>query len=170
MSDITDLMNNYRECVRNLWNTYFRMPGPTRTQVDAAFRFDHISELLFNELVLYKIGKPGKSKKKNDPWPFLEVGLNGDDCPALINRPSQGGGKYWDEKVNQVTRNSVLLLIDYFDFDEFNYIDYRYYRVKIISYPEHPELAGREALIETQFARISLTDEEEAASEKEKSA
>ena len=34
----------------------------------------------------------------------------------MINRSSQGGG-YWDEEVDRLTRDSVLLLIGYFDWD-----------------------------------------------------
>lgn len=130
------------------------MPDPTRSQVDDAFRFDHINKLLFDELVLHKIGKFGAEKKAREPWPFLSVKLFGEDCPVLINRPSDGGGKYWDDPVKRLSSNVELRFICYFDWDEFNYIDYRYYQAKIMSCPEHPNLVGREVLIETQYAGI----------------
>jgi len=156
MPDITDLMNNYRECARNLWNTYFRIPNPRQSQVDDAFGFDKINELLFNELVLNKIGKAHSKKKHAEPWPFLTVNIVAKDCPGLIGKSSEGGGKYWDE--NRITKNAVLQFISYFDWDEFDYIDYRYYKVKIISFPEFPQFAGADALIETCYARIYLRD------------
>jgi hypothetical protein len=40
-----------------------------------------------------------------------------------------------------------------------DYIDRRYYRVKIASFDTHPELVGREALIERQHTAVHLTDE-----------
>ena len=40
-----------------------------------------------------------------------------------------------------------------------DYIDLLHYRVKIASFDAHPELVGREALIERQHAKVYLTDE-----------
>ena len=63
-SDITDLMNNYRVVLAIFGIHTSGCQVPRRSQVDAAFRFDQISGLLFNELVLCKIGKLDTAKKK----------------------------------------------------------------------------------------------------------
>ena len=52
-----------------------------------------------------------------------------------------------------------MQFIAYFDWDQMDYIDLRYYRVKIASFDAHPELVGREALIERQHATVHLSDE-----------
>ena len=158
MRDITDIMNNYKECARHLWNTSFRTSNPTPSNIQSAFQFDEINERLFDELVLTRIGKTGFRKKSNEEaWPFLEIKLSAEECPALINRPSKDNGKYWDEPINRLNKDDVELnFISYFDWDEFNYIDYRYYKTKINSFQGHPHLIGREALIETLYGRVYL--------------
>ena len=52
-----------------------------------------------------------------------------------------------------------MLFIAYFHWDQMDYIDLRYYRVKIARFDTHSELVGREALIERQSAAIHLTNE-----------
>ena len=52
-----------------------------------------------------------------------------------------------------------MLFIAYFDWNQMDYIDLRYYRVKIASFDAHTELVGREALIARQNAAIHLRSE-----------
>jgi len=79
----------------------------------------------------------------------------------MIQSPRPGAPTgYWDDPVNLVKPGQVeLLFIAYFDWDEMDYIDLRYYRVKIASIDTHSELVGREALIERQHAAIHLKNE-----------
>jgi hypothetical protein len=79
----------------------------------------------------------------------------------MIQSPRPGAPTgYWDDPVNLVEpRQAELLFIAYFDWDQMDYIDLRYYRVKIASFNAHSELVGREALIERQRAAVHLVDE-----------
>jgi hypothetical protein len=79
--------------------------------------------------------------------------------PILIQKPRQGAPTgYWDDPVNLVTPGQAeLFFIAYFDWNEMDYIDLRYYRVEIASFDTHSELVGRDALIERQHATIHLT-------------
>jgi hypothetical protein len=52
MRDITELMNSYRECSRNLWNVYF---SKRKDIGDALDVFEQIRELLFDSLVLSEL-------------------------------------------------------------------------------------------------------------------
>lgn len=52
MRDITDLMNTYRECSRNLWNVYFSRRENIGGSLDA---FRQIRELLFDSLVVSEL-------------------------------------------------------------------------------------------------------------------
>jgi len=79
----------------------------------------------------------------------------------LIQKPRPGAPTgYWDDPVNLVKPGQAeLIFIAYFDWNQMDYIDLRYYRVKIASFDAHSELVGREALIERQNAAIHLKNE-----------
>ena len=52
MTDITILMNAYRECSRNLWNVYFAKRENVGGSLDA---FEQVRELLFDSLVVSEV-------------------------------------------------------------------------------------------------------------------
>jgi hypothetical protein len=52
MTDITDLMNTYRECSRNLWNAYFAAHEFTW---DLHEKYESVRKLLFEGLVVYQL-------------------------------------------------------------------------------------------------------------------
>src|SRR5258708_34181300 len=87
MRDITYLMNNYRECSRNLWNTYFDGDQATRGMESI---YEQIRRLLFEGLVT----KPLNAG--TDLTPTLIVAPM-ESLPILIRRPSLDGNHYWDE-------------------------------------------------------------------------
>lgn len=49
--------------------------------------------------------------------------------------------------------------IAYFDWNRMDYVDFRYFRVKIAEFETQPELAGREALIDREHAAVHLMNE-----------
>jgi hypothetical protein len=55
--DITALINEYRECVRHLWNTHFRRRAETERDWDLRDAFEDAAALLFQALVLAEIGR-----------------------------------------------------------------------------------------------------------------
>ncbi len=122
-------------------------------RVDA---FSALCEILLAELVLRPLGKAGHRKAApGDPYPFLRVVPTADSVPIMINRPSQDGNKYWDDPVTRVGQEGVkLLLIDYFDWDQMGFIDFQYYRVRVIGFDQHPHLVGREALLDVHHAKV----------------
>ncbi len=79
----------------------------------------------------------------------------------MIQYPRPGARTgYWDDPVNTIKPGQAeLLFIAYFDWNEMDYIDLRYYRAKIASFDAEPQLVGREALIERQHAAIHLRNE-----------
>lgn len=60
--------------------------------------------------------------------------------------------------MNRLDRGDDLRFIDFFDFGEGGYIDFKYFHVTVVSSKNHPELAGHEALIEVQYAEAFLDD------------
>lgn len=162
MKDVSRVFDHYRSNARTLWNTAF-WPDPDFQNWDSIDQFHEIEKLLFQELVLARLDRE---------WPlcdlfvcaipFFQVSPSiAHGTPILIQNPRPGAPTgYWDDPVNLIKpRQAELLFLAYFDWDQMDYIDLRYYRVKIVSFDSHPELIGREALIERQHATVHLTDE-----------
>jgi hypothetical protein len=162
MKDISSVFDHYRSSARAIWNTAF-WPDPDFRNWDSIDQFHEVEKLLFQELVLAKVDRE---------WPLCDLFVNAipffqiapsivHGTPILIQNPRPGAPTgYWDDPVNLIKpRQAELLFIAYFDWNRMDYIDLRYYRVKIASFDAHSELAGREALIERQHAAVHLTNE-----------
>lgn len=166
MRDVTHLIAQYRECICQLWNAYFHdeayretwaIPdAPSAEHFDKLDRFDEISRILFLELVLEKIGQPSNSPTELETRRrLLRVIPNGDAVPIQISRDAENGG-YWDHPVSRIGRDADLRFKEFFDWDQIGLLKLQYYRVEIVSFPEHPELAAREALIECSICRVAV--------------
>ena len=53
MNDVTPQMQSYRECVRHIWNSYFRTEAKARQDWDLRDRFCDAALILFRALVLH---------------------------------------------------------------------------------------------------------------------
>ncbi len=143
-----------------VWNTAF-WPDPDFRNWDSLEQFDEIRRILFGELVLGKVGRkwPLRSLFEN-ALPFFQI-TPSFERPIMIQNPRpEAASGYWDHPVNRIKPGlAELLFISYFDWNEMDYADLRYYRVKIASFAAHPELVGREALIERQHCAVHLVNE-----------
>ena len=147
MRDITDLMNAYRECSRNMWNVYFSKRENVGGSLDA---FGQIQQLLFESLVVSELSYEGEAEGEDIPPPALKV-VPRERSLILIRRltgPGEAG--YWDQEKDMVIGpdDIKLAFVDYFDFYEVPMKDFRYYLCKVLSFPSHVEYEGREALAE----------------------
>lgn len=159
MNEISGVFDHYRASARAIWNTAF-WSDPDFRNWDSIDQFHQIEKLLFQELVLAKVDRewPLQSLFQN-AIPFLRVvPAIADGTPIMIQKPRPGAHSgYWDDPVNLVKPSEIeLQFIAYFDWNRMDYIDLRYYRVKIASFDAHPDLVGREALIERQHAAVYL--------------
>jgi hypothetical protein len=160
--DVSNVFDHYRTSARAIWNTAF-WPDQDFRNWDSIDQFHQIEKLLFQELVLAKVERewPLQDLFKNT-IPFFQVVPSFEHgTPIMIQspRPAAPTG-YWDDPVNFVKPGQAeLLFIAYFDWNQMDYIDLQYYRVKIASFDAHSELVGREALIERQNAAIHLRNE-----------
>jgi hypothetical protein len=152
MRDITELMNAYRECSRNLWNVYF---SKRKDIGDALDVFEQIRELLFDSLVLSELSYGGEAEAEDIPPPALRVVPQ--RSLILIRRLSEPGeAGYWDEEKDMIVGpdDITLAFFDYFDFFQAPIKDFRYCLCRILSFPSHVEYEGREALIEALNAKL----------------
>jgi hypothetical protein len=158
MRDITELMNAYRECSRNLWNVYFSRRENIGGSLDT---FGQIRELLFDSLVVNELSYEGDAQGDDIPPPVLRV-VPRASALILIQRPTEPGqATYWDQEKDMVVGpdDIALAFVDYFDFGQIPIMDFHFYRCKILSFPTRSEYAGREALIRATDGRV-LHDEE----------
>jgi hypothetical protein len=153
MRDITELMNAYRECSRNLWNVYFSERDDIGGSLDA---FEQIRALLFDTLVINELSCGTESGGEDTVPPVLKV-VPKERALILIQRlsgPGQAG--YWDQEKDMVVgpRDIALAFLDYFDFSEIPMKDFHYYRCKVLSFSDHAHYEGREALLEVSSAKV----------------
>jgi len=152
MRDITELMNSYRECSRNLWNVYF---SKRKDIGDALDVFEQIRPLLFDSLVLSELSYEGEAEGEDIPPPALKVVPQ--RSLILIKRLSgPGEAGYWDQEKDMVVGpdDITLAFVDYFDFYQVPIKDFHYYLCKILSFPSHVDYEGREALVEVLNAKL----------------
>lgn len=147
MRDITELMNAYRECSRNLWNVYFSKKPNIGGALDS---FDLIQRMLFNALVIDELFYEGEAEGENIPPPALRV-VPKRRALILIERESgPGQAGYWDQEKDMVVgpEDITLEFLDYFDFAQTPIKDFRYYLCNILSFPSHTAYVAKKALIE----------------------
>ena len=150
MRDITELMNSYRECSRNLWNVYF---SKRKDIGDALDVFEQIRELLFDSLVLSELSYEGGAEGEDIPPPALKVVPQ--RSLILIRRLTESGG-YWDQEKDMIVGpdDIKLAFVDYFDFFQPPIKELRYCLCTILSFASHVEYEGREALVEVSNAKL----------------
>lgn len=156
MRDVTEIVDHYRITARSLWNTAFWTVSDLRTP-EAREQFDEINLMLFDGLVLARLEQQvERAQLFCSPMPFLRVTPSSQTVPILINeRPG-----CWDHPVNSVDSDKVEMhFIEFFDWNQFDYVDFQYYRVKIAKLDGHPDVVVREALIERQYARVKFVEE-----------
>ena len=129
MRDVTPVLDHYRIAARSVWNSTF-WPDPDFRNWDALERFQEIQRILFDELVLRKLGRkwpPEDIFRK--PIPFLHVVPSSQCVSVMIEKPRPNDRNcYWDDPVRSVTRGEAELHFQaYFDWNELDYQDFLYY-------------------------------------------
>lgn len=161
LKGVSSIFDHYRISARAVWNTAF-WPDPDFRNWDSIGQFHEIEKLLFQELVLAKVARKWPLQKLfENAIPFFRVvPSHVQGTPIMIQNPRPGAPRgYWDDPVNRLKPGQAELhFVSYFDWNQMDYIDLRYYRAKIASFDAHSELIGREALIECQNAAIHLVD------------
>ncbi|HEY2546827.1 MAG TPA: hypothetical protein VGI46_12235 [Candidatus Acidoferrum sp.] len=162
MRDVSGIFDHYRVSARAIWNTAF-WPDADFRNWDSIEQFHEIEELLFQELVLAKLGREWRLQDvfKNAIPFFRVVPSIGHGTPIMIQNPRPGAPTgYWDDPLKLIRpEEAELLFIAYFDWNQMDYIDLQYYRVRVASFDAHPELVGLAALIERQHTAVHLVNQ-----------
>ena len=153
MRDITELMNAYRECSRNLWNVYFSRRENVGGSLDA---FEQIRELLFDSLVVSELSYEGDAEGEDIPPPALRVVPQVSSLILIRRLSGPGEAGYWDQEKDMAVGpdDITLAFVEYFDFSQVPIKDFHYFRCKILSFPRNPAYEGREALLQASDAQV----------------
>jgi hypothetical protein len=158
--DITSSVANFREAARHLWNAHYRQTLSERDPWDVRDSFDEVIGRLFGSLVLEPLGIDGTGLARwnaGEPTPVkgLIVRPSAESgVPIMINRDRPRSG-YWDHPKERVAAaEAELLFARFFDFDQLACRDFRYLEVFIASCVREPDIVGRWALLDFEYARI----------------
>jgi len=150
MNDVTPLMQSYRECVRHIWNSYFRAEAEPRQDWDLRDRFYDAALILFRALVLHGLDVDDSrmlADYRGDQQPLTFLRLEVDSrSEIMVNRTGTSG--YWDDPVTSIEHGDCdLRFIQFFDWWDLGFRDFAFYRVRIVASPRYPHLVGRDALV-----------------------
>src|SRR5437588_7297610 len=100
MRDITDILLEYREAKRHLWNTYFVGRVHSLRDCGALDHYEQIDRHLFYSLVLEELGKGSYEIKffRNEPLPFVKV-LPRDmqvEVPLILGESGDSASRIWN--------------------------------------------------------------------------
>ena len=151
--DIDELVNSFRLASRELFNHFFRVSTPYEGNEGWTMkeRFSAVQSLLFQKLVTEPAGL--SYIRYGEPQPNIRVEIRtGESAPVMLNRETRSG--YWDHPVTQLSREAGLSFLAFFDWDQLSYKDNQYVRILVDRWPSHPEVVGKEGLIESQHVRF----------------
>jgi len=169
MKDVTPIFETYRECARHLRNTYFSTRD--NEDWDTIEDFEAVTSVLFERLVL---GQLAEERSCGGYAPELQNTIKdnkiiivpaSDRIPVMISRDSTGSGnRYWDHPITHLENDDTdIAFREYFDWDQFGLIDFRYYLGTIISSSKYPDIIGHQVLVETIYVKVMYDERPTAA-------
>lgn len=157
MKNITRNLQIYKEMARFIHNQfYFHKLNFTFDTID---NLNIIKQQLFYQLVLDEIGVEFEIDRIfTEKIPFIKIYPRfGIDIPIFVNRPSSDGNLYWDNIIKNINKKDIEIeFINFFDWDQLNIVDFKYYIGKIISFEKKEEFIGNEVLIESEYCDVFL--------------
>ncbi|GAB6910196.1 hypothetical protein JCM12296A_60600 [Desulfosarcina cetonica] len=161
MRNVTRVFLNYRESVRNIWNKHY---VPVIEEHGGSFEleetFCRIEIEMFDALVAIPLDD-GISKLEShmsDPKKGLSlyhvVPSSDNGVPVMISR-EKNKTQYWDYPKDRLLPDEVeMRFVRFYDFSSDDYSDFKYVMTQIIGSQIFPDLVGRLALIDMQYAKI----------------
>jgi hypothetical protein len=149
--ELDEHMMRFRLASRELFNHFFHVSTHDEERWVAYERFSFIEEQLFNALVT----QPNDLARIHYGQLQTEIGVvlrRGEFAPWMLSR--EIGSGYWDHPLDEFNPDVRLQFLCFFDWDQVDFMDHRYVRVVVQSWPQYPEHVGKHALIESQYVRF----------------
>lgn len=143
MQDVTEDILRYREASRLLWNVFFRPIYQLEIEED----FADADRALLQGLVLRYHGIEGTTSIQD----LIHVVPTIHKLPIMISNPRAGDRNgYWDHPIEELEKDQFEAgFIEFFDFRAMDGpLNHQYARCRLFSCSKHPDLVGRDALIE----------------------
>jgi hypothetical protein len=163
--DITSSVANFREAARHLWNCHYRPILDTQYPFDQRDSFSRVVGELFRSLVLEELGLENLTLAPEcvsppTPIPHLFVTPSASGgAPILINRDRAQSHGYWNHPKKSIRADeATLLMARFFDFDCVGLRDFKYLEVFIAAASPDLDIAGRWALFDFEYARVSIDE------------
>lgn len=164
MRDITDILLEYLEAKRHLWNVYFRNRVTSIYECIPLDQYEEIDRLLFFSLVVPELqtSSGGTGIVWREPIPYLRVipreGL--DRLLVMIGEGSTSMSTKWSLPTELVVDPILTLnFIEFFEWDRYEYVSFPYYRARV-SKCSDPVLVGKDLLLEITNARVFFATSE----------
>jgi len=149
---LNDRMHQFRLASRELFNNYFHVKVHGEERWDAEERFSNVEEELFMALVTWPEKLPEIDYHEEQKNIQVKLQKLFSSAPWLLSRGSDTGR--WDDPQATCTPSARLNFISFFDWDQVGIKDNQFVKVLVASWPEHPELVNREALIEVRYVHF----------------
>jgi len=149
--NIDKYINKFRIASRELFNNHFLEQFLENEDWEFYELFTCIEEELFHALVTSRIGVPQINYGCYIQPEIEVIPTEGSTCgiPIMLNRVIDSG--YWDHEIKRAEIGCIFSFLSFFDWDQKAYKDNRYVKAVVKCWPEHPELIGKYALIETTY-------------------
>jgi hypothetical protein len=161
---LTSQIHEFREAMRHLWNSYMRSDATW----DTADEFARIAAILFSECALRRADVEARPIPMDHGSEVLTeyrifAGHSG-RLPLHANRDIPASGD-WDHPIAWIPpeKPQTIHPICFFDFDVLGWRRIQYYRVRIVESSSHPDLNGRDALIECGQVDVEVCAAQPAA-------
>jgi hypothetical protein len=150
VNDVTARFDEYRECVRHLWNVHFRPDAELNNDWDLRDSFDRLAVELFRVLVLRKIGRMDAELAPDYFYPRVPLMFFRLEFPErtdiMINRGIDTG--YWDDPLRMASSDDLdVRFVQFHDWSLLEYRDFAHYRGRIVGSRSHSHVIGRDILI-----------------------
>lgn len=178
MRNVTEVFKNYRICLREIWNrcfwadTFFQKSDNSEKIWNAVKHFDRLVPFFFDALVMEKLinnccVEENLSKGTYDHifrivpagsttiWPFKKQDRTGES----FKNPISGRGST-ESGIKIEAKQIDMRFLNFFEWSATDCYDLKYYVVEIRSFPEKPELEGREALVDVEGIEVWVNPED----------
>jgi len=149
---LDEYMQQLRVASRDIFNQYFRVPTTSGKRENGWLqeeRFQAVNEVLFEKMVLEPASLPLVPYRDVQTEILVTLANETLSTTAMINREIRSG--YWDYPIDNITRETECVFVEFFDWDALAFRDNRYVLALIQKWPTQPDAVGKHVLIESQY-------------------